>query len=132
MSRRTAVNVYEVPRERWVDELNAFTLLCAGWSVSVDVFGHSPSEALEIPDLPLLGVSADGLDRAGVVSISVARSPAEHVTRHVHGVRRIYVEIAVDGARAGLMIESGVRTRTVVELRAAALPRNPHAEAGGR
>lgn len=116
------VNVYEVPRERWVDELNAFTLFCQGWIVSVDVFGRDPEEALEIQRLPLLGVSADCTDHDGVVSISVARSAAEHFTHHVHSVRRIYVEVAVDGSKAGLLIESGERARTVVELLATGMP----------
>ena len=116
------VNVYEVPREHWVDELNAFTLLCEGWIVSIDAFGRDPEEALGIQRLPLLGVSADCTDHEGVVSISVARSAAEHVTHHIHAVRRIYVEIAVDGSKAGLLIESGEHARTVVELLATGMP----------
>jgi hypothetical protein len=115
-------NVYEVPHEHWVDELNAFTLLCEGWLVSIDVFGHDPGEALAIQRVPLVGVSADCLEHGGVVSISVARSAAGHFTHHVHGVRRIFVELAVDGTRAGLLIESGERARTVVELLATGRP----------
>ena len=102
-----------------------FTLLCEGWIVSIDVFGRDQEEALEVQRLPSLGVSADCTDHDGVVSISVARSAAEHVTHHVHSVRRIYVEVALDGSKAGLLIESGERART-------GGPRQPHRSRGRR
>ena len=79
----------------------------------------------EMPDiqrLPLLGVSADCLEHEGVVSISLARSMVDHVTRYVHFVRRIYVEVAVrrDPGRAADRI--GRAYEDGHELRATGLP----------
>ncbi len=112
--------VVEIPRERWVDELNAFTATHEGWLVSLDVFGPNVRAQPEINNRPLLGVSADRIDHDGTIAISVARSAIDHLTHIIRGVTRVYVERIHDGATAGLLVESTGGTRTVLELRATA------------
>lgn len=49
--------------------------------------------------------------------------PTEHFTHMIHGVTRIYIERADDGADAALEIESADGTQTIRRFRVAALPK---------
>jgi hypothetical protein len=111
--------VFEIPRERWVAELNAFTATHQGWFVSLHVFGPEFGAQPEVVNLPLLGVSADRVDDDGTIAISVARSTAEHFTHIIRGVTRIHVDRS-DGTTAGLLVESTGGTRTMLQLRVTA------------
>ena len=112
----------EIPREAWVEQLNEFTAIHEGWLVSLDVLGPEIGAQPEIVNLPLLGVSADRVDHDGTIVVSVMLSPTEHFTHMIHGVTRIYIERADDGADAALEIESADGTRTILRFRVAALP----------
>jgi hypothetical protein len=114
------MRTFEIPREAWVDQLNAFTTMHEGWLVSLDVLGPEIGAQPEIDNLPLLGISADRIDHDGTIAISVARSAAEHFTHIIDGVARVYVEQSDDGATAALLVESVDGTRTVLQFRAAA------------
>jgi len=115
----------ELPRETWVDRLNAFTMAHEGWMVSLEVFDLEPSPQPAVANLPLIGVSADRVDHDGTVAISVARSAGEHFTRVIHDVTRIYLDQSDDGATAALLIESADGSRTSVHLRATPLRDRP-------
>jgi hypothetical protein len=115
----------ELPRETWVDRLNAFTMAHEGWMASLEVFGAEEGPQPAIVDLLLIGVSADRVNHDGTVAISVARSAGEHLTRVIHDVARIYLEPSDDGATAALLIESADGTRTTVHLRATPLHDQP-------
>jgi hypothetical protein len=108
----------ELPRESWVEQLNAFTTAHEGWTASLEVFGFETGQQPAIVNLPLIGVSADRVDHDGTVAISVALSAGEHLTRLIHDVARIYVEQPDDGSTAALIIESADGTTTTVHLRA--------------
>jgi hypothetical protein len=112
----------EIPREAWARRLNEFTTIHEGWLVSLDVLGAELGAQPEIDNLPLLGVSADRIDRDGTIVVSVARSVSEHFTHIIEAVTRIYIERTDDGADAALQIESADGTRTILRFRAAALP----------
>jgi Family of unknown function (DUF5335) len=116
------VRTVEIPREAWIRQLNEFTAIHEGWLVSLDVLGPEIGAQPEIVNLPLLGVSADRIDHDGVIAVSVMVSAAEHFTHMIHGVTRIYVERADDGADAALEIESADGMRTILRFRVAALP----------
>jgi hypothetical protein len=111
----------ELPRETWVDRLNAFTMAHEGWMASLEVFRPETGQQPAVVNLPLIGVSADRVDHDGTVAISVALSAAEHLTRVIHDVARICIEQSDDGATAGLLIESADGTRTTVHVRATPL-----------
>jgi hypothetical protein len=110
--------IFEVPRERWSADLNAFTTAHDGWLVSLDVIGLDRGAQPEIDRLPLLGISADRVNHDGDIAISVALSATDHFTHVVRGVGRIFIERTHNGATAALMIESVDGTRTVLQLRA--------------
>ena len=114
------MRIIEIPRETWIDQLNAFTIAHDGWLASVDVFGGETGAQPEIVNMPLLGVSADRIDHDGTIAVSVARSAVEHFTHIVHGVTRIFFEQIDDGSTAALLVESADGTRTVMQLRAPA------------
>ena len=111
----------EIPREAWVEQLNEFTAIHEGWLVSVDVLAPEIGAQPEIVNLPLLAVSADRIDHDGAIAVSVL-SATEHLTHMIHGVTRIYIERADDGADAALEIESVDGTRTILRFRVTALP----------
>jgi hypothetical protein len=111
----------ELPRESWVERLNAFTMAHEGWMASLEVLGPETGEQPAVVDLPLIGVSADCVDHDGTVAISVALSASEHLTRVIRDVARICIEQSDDGGTAALLIESADGTRTTVHLRATPL-----------
>lgn len=113
-----SMTIFEVPAGHWVRELDAFTIAHEGWLVSLEVFGADPEPDAPIDRLPLLGVSSDQVERDGTIAISVARSAREHVTHLIRHVRRLYIEVSIDGTTAGLLIESADSVKTVIELRA--------------
>jgi hypothetical protein len=113
---------HEIPRNRWVDELDAFTVTHEGWLVSVDVLGEDIGAQREIDNMPLLGVSAERLEGERTIAISVARSKVEHVTHVIRAATRVYVERGNDGATAGLLVQSEDGTSTVLRCRALGRP----------
>jgi hypothetical protein len=115
----------ELPRESWVERLNAFTIAHEGWTASLEVFGPETGQHPAVVNLPLIGVSANRVDHDGTVAISVASSAGEHLTRVIHDVAHIYVEQPDDGSTAALIIESADGTRTTVHLRATPLRGQP-------
>ena len=112
----------EIARADWAARLNEFTAVHEGWLVSIDVLSADLGAQPQIDNLPLLGVSADRIDHDGSVAVSVARPNGAHFTHVIHEVQRIYFEQTNDGAEAGLQIESGDGTKTIVRFRVVALP----------
>lgn len=112
----------EIPREAWAQTLNEFTAIHEGWLVSLDVLDPAIGAQPEIDNLPLLGVSADRVDRGGTIMISAACSVGEHITHTIHGATRLYIERREDGADVALQIESADGVKTILRFRAAALP----------
>jgi hypothetical protein len=116
------MSIIEIAREDWRAELDAFTTRHEGWLASLAVLGPALGAQHEIDDLPLLGVSADRPDHAGTVSVSVARTPTDHLTRVIRDVTHLYVERAHNGAATALLAEAADGTSTILRLRAVALP----------
>lgn len=112
----------EIARTDWAGRLNEFTAVHDGWLVSVDVLNPDIGAQRQIENLPLLGVSADRINHDGSVAISVARPGGAHFTHVIREVKRILIEQTRDGADAGLQIESGDGTNTIVRFRVVALP----------
>jgi hypothetical protein len=110
----------EIPRAQWTDQLNDFTRIHEGWLVSVDILGPEIGVQPEIRNLPLIGISADRVDRDGSIAISVARTPSEHLTHIIQDVARIYIERADNGADAAVEIQSRDGTTTLMTFRVVA------------
>lgn len=116
------MRILELPPERWVDRLNAFTMTHEGWLVSLNVYNPEIGSQHEIARMPLIGVSAESTEAGGAVIVSVARSASAHLTHVIRGVKRIYIEQILDGAEAALLIESAGATRTILQVHAASSP----------
>ena len=71
----------EIPHEAWARTLNEFTAIHEGWVISLDVLSSAMGAQPEINNLPLLGVTADRIDREDAITISAARTAADHITR---------------------------------------------------
>ena len=112
---------FEIRRDRWAEELDAFTATHEGSLVSIDVLGAriAPSD---IDQLSLLGVAVDRLNHDGTIAISVARSTADHVTHIIRPVTRFYLKRGYDGAKAGLLVVSADGTKALLQARATGTP----------
>jgi hypothetical protein len=115
----------ELPRETWVDRLNAFTIAHEGWMATFEVFGPEPIGQPAVVSLPFIGVSADRVNHDGTIAISVAPSARKHLTRVIHDVAHIYLDERDDGATAALIIDTADGSRTIVHLRAMPLGDRP-------
>jgi hypothetical protein len=116
----TTRTLTEVPREAWVDRLNTFSIAHEGWLTSVAAFDETESHHSDIVDLPLIGVSADKNTADGTVVVSAERTHLDHVTRIIHGVRRVYTRPPMDGVTASLFIETADGGMTEVRVTAPA------------
>jgi Family of unknown function (DUF5335) len=112
----------EIPHEAWARTLNEFTAIHEGWVVSLDVLSPAMGAQPEINNLPLLGVSADRVDHEDAITISAARTAAEHITHTIRAATRVYIERREDGADVALQIESADGTKTILRFRTTALP----------
>lgn len=110
----------EIPRDAWISALDEFSAIHESWLVSLDVIGPDIGAQPEIANLPLLGVSADRAE--GTITVSAARSAAEHVTHVIDSATRVYIERTESGADAALAIESADGTTSILRFRVAALP----------
>jgi len=120
--KRGTMQTVEIPREGWVQRLNEFTSIHAGWLVSLDVLGPDLGAQHEINNLPLLGVYVDRTDHDRTIEVSVGRLSGEHLTHMIAAATRIYIERTDDGADAALQVESADGTKTILRFRATALP----------
>jgi len=111
----------EIPRRDWVAYLTAFSAIHQGWLVSLELLAPELGVQSEVLNAPLLGVSAELRDD-GVVIVTVARSPREHITHFVPDVAHIWVERTEEGADAALCFQSVDGTKTILRFRAAVLP----------
>jgi hypothetical protein len=112
----------EIPRVGWGPTLDEFTAIHEGWLVSLDMLGPEIGAQPEIDNLPLIGVSADPIDRNGAITISAGRSATEHMTHTIRGASRLFIERTEDGADVALQIESDDGSKVILRFRAAALP----------
>jgi hypothetical protein len=113
------MRIEEVPPNDWADALNDFTIAHEGWLVSMATFASDEAPRTDIRNLPLIGVSADRIDR-GDIAISVARSSSEHVTRVIERAARVYLQRGTNGSTASVIVDSEEGTRTILSVRARA------------
>jgi hypothetical protein len=112
----------DIPRDTWSSRLNEFTAVHESWLMSLDVIGPGVGVRPAIKEMPLLGMSLSHAEDGCMVAISLARSPAEHLTHVISRVTRILLNRTEEGADASLQIESADVTLTILRLRVAILP----------
>lgn len=116
MSPRTVA----VERREWIAFLNEFTAVHANWLVSLDILSPDMGAQPEFTDLPLVGATFEPAD--GSIVIIAGRTTPDHITHPIKAPIRIWVERTDAGADAALGIESADGTKTILQLRTAALP----------
>ena len=112
----------EIPQSNWAPTLNQFSAKHEGWLVSLDLRDAKFGARREIQNLPLVGVTAEPTARANDITITAARSAADHITHTIQSPTRLGVERTDDGADAGLEIESADGTVAILRFRTVALP----------
>ena len=115
-----AMRLSEIPRERWVERLNAFTVAYHGWLATLAVFGGETGARAQVTNMPLIGVSAERANHEPSVAVSVAQSAEAPVTHVIDRVTHIYAGQPMNGTAAALVIESKDATHTVLRVRSAA------------
>ena len=113
----------EIPREEWAEFLDSFSRQHEGWLVTVEVLGADIGAQVEAEEKPLGGITAE-LKEGGQrsISITVGRTPEEHVTHNITSPTHVRLEQAESGANMALQIESSDGATTLVRLRSAMLP----------
>lgn len=112
----------EIPRQDWIRTLNEFAAIHKGWLISLDVLNPEIGAQHEVNNLPLTGVSADEVEGAVTVTISAARSAAEHLSHTIHAPTRMHIQRTDEGADVALQIQSADGTKTILRFRVTALP----------
>ena len=122
--KKTMMNTLEIPRERWLSFLNAFSVEHDGWLVSTEVLDPNLGAQPTATDLPLVGIIADraesGLPKT--VTILLGESQERHVAHAVACPTHLRVEQTQEGADVALQIEAEDGTTTILRFRAVALP----------
>src|ERR1041385_8875992 len=107
----------EIPRERWVSFLDAFSREHAGWVVTIEILGSDIGDQEETTALPLVGITADMKDRERRIEIIAGRGTDEHLTRIIETPRRLWVREAAEETRTAVEVESDDLTVTLVRFR---------------
>ena len=113
----------EIPRDEWVEYLDAFSRQHEDWLVTVEVLGAEVGAQVEAQALPLRGVTAE-LKGGGDASITiiVGGKEAGRVTHTVIRPAHVRIEQAESGADMTLQIEAEDGVATLVRFRSAVLP----------
>jgi uncharacterized protein DUF5335 len=103
-----------IPKERWRDELDAFSREHEGWRADVRVSTTTGELRTEVHDLPLVGVSCDapGQDRIAVLA---GDRPDDHLTHEIFNA--VAVDIERDGRSERLNIRAADGSETRIEFK---------------
>ena len=113
----------EIPSAEWPAFLDAFSRLHQGWRTRVEVLGREFGAQEETGHLPLMGIATDARDpRRQRITITLGRSPDDHVSHAVDRPSKIFVERTDEGADQALEIESANGTTTLLRFLDPALP----------
>lgn len=115
------MSIEEIPRAKWSGFFDSFSRQHEGWLANLELL-----EGMTDPQhgaLSFEGISLDAKDDdAESIVISLATSPAEHVTHMIEHPRRVRLQRNEDGANASLEIESEDHARTLLRFRSPMLP----------
>ena len=109
------MNTRSIPKDRWCDELDAFSRQHEGWRVNVEVSTAGGDRRTEARNLPLQGVSCDapGGDRIAVIAGDRAD---DHLTHEIPGAVAIDIDRTDTGAERGVRIRAADGSETRVEF----------------
>jgi hypothetical protein len=112
------MSTQEIPRAEWNNFFDGFSRQHEGWLATLEVFAPDVGAQEEAHELPLEGISiASSDENPNSISISLGRSPANHVTHTINEPEHVWVDQTSRGANAALEIESQNDTRTLLRFR---------------
>lgn len=110
-----------VPRTEWLRFFGEFSRRYEGWLVTVRVLHASFGSQVEARELPLAGVVAPA-EGSGPIALHLGGSTTRNLEHEIPLPRQVWVEISETGAEEALGFLSEDGTKTIVEIRSAALP----------
>lgn len=106
----------EVPRDRWIKELDTFSKEHQGWVVTLEVLGSDLGDQEEATRLPLVGIAADVKDGENRISVMVGGRPETHLTHFIESPRRVWVARADFHGHDSVSVEDAEGKTTVVHF----------------
>jgi hypothetical protein len=119
----TNMETREIPHDEWRSFFDVFSRQHEGWLANLEIFGPEIGAQEEAHQLPLEGVTiASGDGEPEAISISLGKTPEDHVSHTVLEPAHVWLEQTTDGANAALEIESANETKTLLRFRSALPP----------
>jgi hypothetical protein len=110
----------EIPHDEWRSFFDVFSRQHEGWLATLEIFGPEIGAQEEAHQLPLEGVTiASGDTEPEAISISLGKTPEDHVSHTVVEPAHVWLEQTTDGANAALEIESANEVKTLLRFRSA-------------
>ena len=106
----------EIPRERWVATLAAFTTENRGAHANLEILSGEFGRFVELEDQPFEGISADVKDNEAAVWLSFGANADRHVTHSVQKVVVLHLLAASATHGAVIELQSEDGTRTLLQL----------------
>jgi len=107
----------EIPRDRWIEDLDHFSREHTGRIVRLLVTGGDGGSRTEVRNLPLQGISVDST-RGSSVGIMIGRQPGDHVTHEIPNARTIEIERSETGAARAVRVQGADGSTAVLEIAA--------------
>lgn len=113
------MSTQEIPREQWNGFFDSFSRQHEGWLASLELLEGSTGS--QHGALSFEGISLNSNNGESIV-ISLAKSPAEHVTHMIDRPKSVRLRRTEDGANASLEIEAEDAVRTSLRFKSPMLP----------
>src|SRR5258708_22985608 len=110
--------VIEIPRSKWSQFFDSFSLRHQGWLVSLEIKNDGLLDRLEVIELPLEGISVDDkankADKANrnIISISVGREGQSRLRHAVTDPTTVRLEQTADLYDEAIEIDAHSREKT--------------------
>ena len=113
----------EIPRHEWNNFFDSFSRQHEGWLATLEVFDSEVGAQEEAHELPLEGVSvASEADKSESITISLGRTPEDHISHTITKPEHVWLEKTDDGADAALEIESEDEPKILLRFRSPVPP----------
>ena len=105
-----------IPRDEWKTFVDTFSRQHEAWLATLEVLGTDIGAQQEASDLPFQGIALSD-DESDALTISLGRSPEDHVTHTISDPTKVWLEQTSLGANAALEIESADGVKTLLRFR---------------
>ncbi|HJP95403.1 MAG TPA: DUF5335 family protein [Pyrinomonadaceae bacterium] len=117
------MSTQEIPRNQWNTFFDSFSRQHEGWLATLELLSTDLGAQEEANELSFEGISlnADDADSEAIV-ISLARTPADHVTHMIDHPKHVWLERTEEGADSSLEIESEADEKALLRFRSPVRP----------